>query len=278
MIYVLQSSAYGDSGNYIDIIKIGYTKDWERRKNAYYLSNPTIKLLYLFKDKGSTEKVESQLHEYFSESRYEKYGREWFYKTDEILNFFSGHTFPEILKIVGKVKKEKVRKEPKTIQGIYKVNEDKISEESKLIFMNLLSLKNYEERLKYILNSKNINKEVLELLPESYTTAISLGLERCRANGYDITKIKIESDSIKLENSSEQLDNIYSTFEVGKLYSLSYIKSQLKLIYEKVGNRKIPKATDLNKWFEIKQTSIREKKEDGINKKIIMFKIIKRKD
>lgn len=236
-------------------------------------------MLYLFKDKGSTEKVESQLHEYFSEFRYEKYGREWFYKTDEILNFFSGHTFPEILKIVGKVKKEKkVRKEPKTIQGIYKVNEDKISEESKLIFMNLLSLKNYEERLKYILNSENINKEVLELLPESYTTAISLGLERCRANGYDITKIKIESDSIKLENSSEQLDNIYSTFEVGKLYSLSYIKSQLKLIYEKVGNRKIPKATDLNKWFEIKQTSIREKQENGINKKIVMFKIIKRKD
>lgn len=38
MIYVLQSSAYGDSGNYIDIIKIGYTKDWERRKNSYYLS------------------------------------------------------------------------------------------------------------------------------------------------------------------------------------------------------------------------------------------------
>lgn len=278
MIYVLQSSAYGDFGNYIDIIKIGYTKDWKQRKNAYYLSNPTIKLLYLFKDKGSTEKVESQLHEYFSEFRYEKYGREWFYKTDEILNFFSVHTFPEILKIVGKVKKEKVRKEPKTIQGIYKVNEDKISEESKLIFTNLLNLKNYEERLKYILNSKNINKEVLELLPESYTMAISLGLERCRANGYDITKIKIESDSIKLENSSEQLDNIYSTFEVGKLYSLSYIKSQLKLIYEKVGNRKIPKATDLNKWFEIKQTSIREKQEDGINKKIIMFKIIKRKD
>lgn len=91
-------------------------------------------------------------------------------------------------------------------------------------------------------------------------------------------KNKIESDSIKLENSSEQLDNIYSTFEVGKLYSLSYIKSQLKLIYEKVGNRKIPKATDLNKWFEIKQTSIREKQENGINKKIVMFKIIKRKD
>ena len=72
MIYVLQSSAYGDSGNYIDIIKIGYTKDWEQRKNAYYLSNPTIKLLYLFKDKGSTEKVESQLHEYFHKSTVQK--------------------------------------------------------------------------------------------------------------------------------------------------------------------------------------------------------------
>lgn len=240
MIYILQSSAYGDSGNYIDIIKIGYTKDWERRKNSYYLSNPTIKLLYLFKDKGGTEKVESQLHEYFSEFRYEKYGREWFYKTDEILNFFSGHTFPEILKIVGKIKKEKVRKEPKTIQGIYKVNEDKISEESKLIFTNLLNLKNYEERLKYILNSENINKEVLELLPESYTTAISLGLERCRANGYKFLEIKKELEIVTYNTDS--LDSkVLSSFEVGKRYSFSSIKESLKDIYSLFGYKKSQK-------------------------------------
>ena len=251
MIYVLQSSAYGDSGNYIDIIKIGYTKDWGRRKNAYHLSNPTIKLLYLFKDKGSTEKVESQLHEYFSEFRYEKYGREWFYKTDEILNFFSGHTFPEILKIVGKVKKEKIRKEPKTIQGIYKVNEDKISEESKLIFTNLLNLKNYEERLKYILNSKNINKEVLELLPESYTMAISLGLERCRANGYKFLEIKKELEIVTY--NTEAIDQeIFQLFNVGEKYTWKYIKQELKSIYNSHGYRKSPKATDLSNWFELR--------------------------
>ncbi len=272
MIYVLQSSAYGDSGNYIDIIKIGYTKDWEQRKNAYYLSNPTIKLLHLFKDKGSTEKVESQLHEYFSEFRYEKYGREWFYKTDEILNFFSGHTFPEILKIVGKVKKEKVRKEPKTIQGIYKINKDKISEESKLIFMNLLNLKNYEERLKYILNSENINKEVLELLPESYTTAISLGLERCRANGYKFLEIKKELEIVTY--NTEAIDQeIFRLFNVGEKYTWKYIKQELKSIYNSHGYKKSPKATDLSNWFELRTVkfTIAGKKENG-------FEIIKRKD
>lgn len=274
MIYVLQSSAYGDSGNYIDIIKIGYTKDQERRKNAYYLSNPTIKLLYLFKDKGSTEKVESQLHEYFSEFRYEKYGREWFYKTDEILNFFSGHTFSEILKIVGKIKKEKVRKEPKTIQSIYRVNEDKISKESKLIFTNLLNLKNYEERLKYILNSENINKEVLELLPESYTMAVSLGLERCRANGYKFLEIKKELEIVTY--NTDNLDSkVLSSFEVGKRYSFSSIKESLKDIYSLFGYKKSPKANDLEKWFEVKKVYFLD---SNINKKTNGFEIIKRKD
>lgn len=274
MIYVLQSSAYGDSGNYIDIIKIGYTKDQERRKNAYYLSNPTIKLLYLFKDKGSTEKVESQLHEYFSEFRYEKYGREWFYKTDEILNFFSGHTFSEILKIVGKIKKEKVRKEPKTIQSIYRVNEDKISKESKLIFTNLLNLKNYEERLKYILNSENINKEVLELLPESYTMAVSLGLERCRANGYKFLEIKKELEIVTY--NTDNLDSkVLSSFEIGKRYSFSSIKESLKDIYSLFGYKKSPKANDLEKWFEVKKVYFLD---SNINKKTNGFEIIKRKD
>ena len=81
---------------------------------------------------------------------------------------------------------------------------------------------------------------------------------------------------MKLENSSEQLNSIYSTFEIGKMYPLPYIKSQLKQIYEKVGNKKTAKATDLNKWFEIRQTSIREKQSDGTDKKIIVFEILKK--
>ena len=48
MIYVLQSAGYDENRNYIDLIKIGYTESWDRRKVSYLLSNPTVILLYLF--------------------------------------------------------------------------------------------------------------------------------------------------------------------------------------------------------------------------------------
>lgn len=125
--------------------------------------------------------------------------------------------------------------------------------------------------------SSSIIHSILDSMPENIKTSyLILGPERCRALGYDLTKLKIELDSMKLENSSEQLNSIYSTFEIGKMYPLPYIKSQLKQIYEKVGNKKTAKATDLNKWFEIRQTSIREKQSDGTDKKIIVFEILKK--
>ena len=106
MIYVLQSAGYDENRNYIDLIKIGYTESWDRRKVSYLLSNPTVILLYLFKEIEATKEIEFLLHEYFSKFRYEKYGREWFYKDDIILEFFT-KPFSEIKDILIKYRKSK---------------------------------------------------------------------------------------------------------------------------------------------------------------------------
>ena len=118
MIYVLQSAGYDENRNYIDLIKIGYTESWDRRKVSYLLSNPTVILLYLFKEIEATTEIEFLLHEYFSKFRYEKYGREWFYKDDTILEFFT-KPFSEIKDILIKYREsKKVKQLPVSISKI----------------------------------------------------------------------------------------------------------------------------------------------------------------
>ena len=68
MIYVLQSAGYDKNGQYIDLIKIGYSKDWKKRKDVYAAHNPTVKILYLTED--GDEDDEASLHLYFRKFRF----------------------------------------------------------------------------------------------------------------------------------------------------------------------------------------------------------------
>ena len=109
-------------------------------------------------------------------------------------------------------------------------------------------------------------------MPESYTMAISLGLERCRANGYKFLEIKKELEIVTY--NTEAIDQeIFQLFNVGEKYTWKYIKQELKSIYNSHGYKKSPKATDLSNWFELRTVkfTIAGKKENG-------FEIIKRKD
>lgn len=91
MIYVLQSAGYDKNGQYIDLIKIGYSKDWKKRKDVYAAHNPTVKILYLSED--GDEDDEASLHLYFRKFRFLEYGREWYIYSDEIVDFFA--KFPD---------------------------------------------------------------------------------------------------------------------------------------------------------------------------------------
>ena len=86
MIYVLTSIGYDEQFNIIQLIKIGYAKNFKNRLTAYKLHNPLIKVL--FKIEKGTKILEYKLHQYFGNYKYEEYGNEWFYYNDEILEFF----------------------------------------------------------------------------------------------------------------------------------------------------------------------------------------------
>lgn len=98
MIYVLQSAGYDKNGQYIDLIKIGYASNWDRRWESYQLHNPTIKVLYTVE--GGEFADEKNVQNYFRKYRFEGYGQEWFTNVKTISNFFEGKTIEDIRAIV----------------------------------------------------------------------------------------------------------------------------------------------------------------------------------
>ena len=101
---------------------------------------------------------------------------------------------------------------------------------------------------------------------------ISLGSQKLRALGYD--KYKIEKELGIVTFSYELLESsIYSEFKVGDKLTLSSIKDRLDYLYKSISYTATPKATDLEKFFEIKNSSIYE---DG--KKIKCYTLLKKKE
>lgn len=116
------------------------------------------------------------------------------------------------------------------------------------------SFSNSADKLKYLCSLDTIIlQECSTQLPEKYCNFIFiLGIDRIRANGYNITEIQQEYDSI-IKNQSIDIDSeIKKIFKVGDKYSKNTIKEMLRGLYTTLGYTKTPKATDLMDYFELK--------------------------
>jgi hypothetical protein len=143
---------------------------------------------------------------------------------------------------------------------------------------DLASIGTFRSKLKYLCEygfSDEVAGIVLDQIGEhdnikSYY--ISLGprkLKACGYNRYDIEKeLGVVTFSYELLESS-----IYSEFKVGDKLTLSSIKDRLDYLYKSISYTATPKATDLEKFFEIKNSSIYE---DG--KKIKCYTLLKKKE
>ncbi len=118
-------------------------------------------------------------------------------------------------------------------------------------------------------------KETLEALPQIPMTMKeyynSLGPEGIRASSYLATRIDRKIRGVPCEDDLQE--EITAAFIPGSFYSYKQIKSTLEEIYERLGIDRTPKATDLEKWMECKQTKgiVDDKKENGY--KIVRLKI-----
>ena len=97
----------------------------------------------------------------------------------------------------------------------------------------------------------------LEFLPRDWKNyLISLGPERIKALGYIESNLKKE---LLVYLSSDLLKKQFrDTFEVGKRYTLKYLKESIGLIYQDNSVPKTPKASDLGDYFNVKKCSIFE--------------------
>jgi hypothetical protein len=116
----------------------------------------------------------------------------------------------------------------------------------------------------------------LEIIPlkfkEYYTI---MGPDFIRANKYQEADIRREWKKLKANEEIECdiISEIYNTFEIGKRYSKSKIKSELADLYKKLGYQKTAKATDLEEYYELKGVKF----DDGSGKFVHGFELISKR-
>ena len=165
--------------------------------------------------------------------------------------------------------------------GIY--CEDTIINQEVSEFMNIYDSYNTRfEKLRFLCES-NLSKEavdiVLNQIPDSdyiksYYTL--LGPDRLKNLGYKRNNIEKELGIVTFSDEL-LLDSVYSEFKVGDKLLLSNIKDRLSSIYSSINYSATPKAKDLLKWFEIKESTMRTTI-DGEKKVMKYYELLKSKE
>ena len=129
----------------------------------------------------------------------------------------------------------------------------------------------------------NISKEAIQIVLDQISDSdeiksyyLALGPQRLKALSYSVTKIKRELGIVTF--SPELLVNtITLNFNPGEKYSLANLKNKLGELYSSINYTANPKANDILNYFEVKEISIYERKDDGSRKKIRGYELLKRK-
>lgn len=213
MIYLIETTYYDkETKEVLDLLKIGYTEDSKKDKRfmAYRMHNPGYKLLY--EVLGYSEDIEKRIQYKFKDLLYSEYGREWFYYSEDIINFF---------KDIDSIDLESLPKNP--IRGSKDFK--KIKNECREVLSYFFNSKDTEEYLKSIISeikdqlSKDYVIEYLRKDSRIGSKKVDRYFEvlRCRESG-----IYCEDDMVNQEVS-----------EFLKIYtSLTTIHDKLKILCE----------------------------------------------
>lgn len=123
------------------------------------------------------------------------------------------------------------------------------------VFINQFnSLPSFSAKMKFLCEAELSDLEInviLDQVPLQYKNYfLGLGPDRCRALGYNVTKISKELSDVIIEQDLSSLsDKIFKRFAIGGKYSKAEIKTALGEIYSEVGYNRTPKAVDLEEYF-----------------------------
>lgn len=308
MLYLLRS--YGKN---LSILKVGYAKDYDNRYNQYESHNPyieevskkdgdltdeTIIHFYLhflgygiYKDEWYKDCQE--VIDIFNSSILDIEKLVW----DNRNEIFSSNLIDKntgYMMVYNNLQEKFGIEEETDIDAYRKMRDEKkeqkqkrselmLRDESELnnvekFLKSFLVLKTFPEKMKLLCEFKFSSDTeiewVLDQIPLQYKNYYeALGLDRLKACGYNITRIKKEYESGKVD-ANLIADKIHATFHVGEKYARSVAKRLLKDIYSSLDYYKTPKASDLEEYFEIRNCLI-SNKETGKRDKA--FEIIKKK-
>lgn len=257
MIYLIETTYYDkETKEVLDLLKIGYTEDSKKDKRfmAYRMHNPGYKLLY--EVLGYSEDIEKRIQYKFKDLLYSEYGREWFYYSEDIINFF---------KDIDSIDLESLPKNP--IRGSKDFK--KIKNECREVLSYFFNSKDTEDYLKNIISkvkdqlSKDYVIEYLRKDSRIGSKKVDRYFEvlRCRESGIycedDIvnqevseflrvyTKLSTIHDKLKMLceyglssdaidivlgqiADSDEIKSYYTTLGSSKLKSLSYNSAKIK--------------------------------------------------
>ena len=144
------------------------------------------------------------------------------------------------------------------------------------------SMTEARKRLIFLCES-NLPKEVIEIvlaqIPDSdYIKSyyLALGPEKIKNLGYKRNNIEKALGIVTFSNEL-LYDSIYSDFKEGGKYILSDIKEKLISIYSSINYKATPKAKDIEKYFEVKESTMRTVI-NGEKKTVKYYELLKSKE
>ena len=105
---------------------------------------------------------------------------------------------------------------------------------------------------------------------------LALGPEKLKALSYNSTRIK-KALGVVVFSDELLYDSIYSKFKVGEKYILPAVKEKLGNIYSSINYSATPKANDIEKYFEIKDSMCRMEI-NGEKKRVRYYELLKSKE
>ena len=261
MIYLIKSAGYDENENLIHFLKIGYTEDSskDKRFSQYKMHNPTCKILYEIPD--LPEDIEKRIQYKFRDLLYSEYGREWFYYSDEIVNFF---------KDIDNIDLESLPKNP--IRGDREFK--KVKDECREVLSYFLNTRDTEDYL------KNIISEVKDQLSRDYVLEYlkkdpSIGIEgvnkylnvlECKRTGIYCEDDVVNRDVARFLCIYETLTTIYDKLKMLCEYNVS--REVIDLVLNQIADSDEVKsyylALNPQKLKALSYSSSRIKRELGI--------------
>lgn len=162
------------------------------------------------------------------------------------------------------------------------VNSENTNIEIAEFFKEYDKLTTFHDKIKMLCTFNYSNPDIINIILNQLgedkvkSAYIGLGPDKLRSLNYNISYIQ-RALSVVTFSEENLKEAIYGNFKIGEKISLSYIKKELSKIYNSIGYKKNPKATDLLNYFEVKESLIFQDLDNGSRKRVKSYELISKK-